>query len=313
METELKQTLHVSNSLTRELEEFTPLEGRTVKWYICGPTVYDEAHLGHAKTYISFDSIRRIMRDYFHYDVHQVMNITDIDDKIIRKANDTSQEFTAISKKFEKEYLDDMEALNVEPPSVLTRVSEYIPEIIAYIQKIIDNGFAYESNGSVYFDVMQFKENPDHNYAKLAPEKVNDEEAFKEGEGVLADQTITKEKRNDRDFALWKKSKEGEPKWDSPWGEGRPGWHIECSAMAHSAFRANDIDIHAGGVDLKFPHHDNEIAQSEAFAEQDTWVRYWLHTGHLNIGDKKTGVMMKMSKSLKNFTSIKQFLGEYNH
>lgn len=199
--------------------------------------------------------------------------------------------------------MKDMEALNVEMPNVLTRVSEYIPEIVDFIKKIESNGFAYESNGSVYFDIEKFKQT--HSYPKLDPSKINDEEALKEGEGVLTDNTT--EKKFKGDFALWKKSKEGEPKWDSPWGEGRPGWHIECSAMIHAIFKNEEVDVHSGGIDLKFPHHDNEIAQSEAHYDCQQWVRYWFHIGHLNING------MKMSKSLKNFSTIKEYLSEYNH
>ena len=246
------------------------------------------------------------MRDYFGYNMDVVMNITDVDDKIIRKAVEQGTEFYEISRKFERTFLEDMEKLNVEPPMQLTRVSEFIPEIIEFIQKIIDNGFGYESNGSVYFDVPTFSNAEGHTYAKLDPSKVNDVEAMREGEGVLTGDNED-EKKSKQDFALWKKSKPGEPIWESPWGPGRPGWHIECSAMVTAAFGLPTIDIHSGGVDLKFPHHDNEIAQSEAYFNSDDWVKYWFHTGHLNIKD------LKMSKSLKNFITIKDFIDKYNH
>lgn len=234
------------------------------------------------------------------------MNITDIDDKIIREANAQGKSFSEFSRHFETEFFEDMKALNVELPDVITRVSEFVPEIIKYIEQIISNGYAYEANGSVYFDVQKYNDGEKHKYAKLEPTSATDVEKLKEGEGVLTS-AETDEKRNKFDFALWKKSKEGEPFWDSPWGQGRPGWHIECSAMASDFFKEWPIDIHSGGIDLRFPHHDNEIAQSEAYYECDQWIKYFMHTGHLHIQGKK------MSKSLKNFITIKHILTEYNH
>jgi len=274
---------------------------------MCGPTVYDSAHLGHARTYVCFDFIKRIMRDYFGYNVFLAMNITDIDDKIIMRSSELGEEFHAFAKKWEADYFEDMAALNVELPHVITRVSEFVPEIVDMTKKIIDNGFAYESNGSVYFDTAAFEAK--HNYRKLVP-KVNTEdeaalnEELQDAEGKLS-ANLAQDKKNGSDFALWKKSKEGEPHWDSPWGEGRPGWHIECSAMA-SQFLPCPMDIHSGGIDLRFPHHDNELAQSEAYFDNDEWVRYFMHTGHLNIDG------LKMSKSLKNFITIKNMLKTYN-
>ena len=262
--------------------------------------------MGHARTYVSFDIMRRLITDYFGYNVQLVMNITDIDDKIIRKAMEEGRNFTEISRKFETEFLDDMRRLNVALPDCITRVSEFTDEIIAFIEKIIENGFAYESNGSVYFNVRKYGQSEGHTYAKLEPTSASNLELLAEGEGVLQ-QAEPSEKRDPADFALWKKSKEGEPSWSSPWGEGRPGWHIECSAMAASVFQKYPIDVHTGGVDLRFPHHDNEIAQSEAYYGCDNWVKYFYHTGHLHIQGKK------MSKSLKNFITIKHILNEYNH
>eukprot|EP01122_Echinamoeba_exundans_P010506 TRINITY_DN394_c0_g1_i1.p1 TRINITY_DN394_c0_g1~~TRINITY_DN394_c0_g1_i1.p1 ORF type:complete len:805 (-),score=211.69 TRINITY_DN394_c0_g1_i1:38-2125(-) len=202
------------------------------------------------------------------------------------------------SFRFEKEFLEDLRVLGVRLPDVMTRVSEYVPEIIEMTQKIMSNGFAYETDGSVYFDVDSFDRSKDHFYAKLRPNAVGDAKLFAEGEGALS---ATGEKKSKNDFALWKKSKPGEPAWNSPWGLGRPGWHIECSAMAGKLL-GNTLDIHAGGVDLKFPHHDNELAQSEAYFNNEQWVNYFLHSGHLHIDG------LKMSKSLKNFISIKEAL-----
>lgn len=212
--------------------------------------------------------------------------------------------FLELARHFESEYHSDMSKLNILPAHILTRVSEYVPEIIKFIEKIIENGYAYESNSSVYFDTMKFHEK--HSYAKLEPDRAKDIAALNEGEGALsATETVAKEKRNECDFVLWKKSKAGEPVWQSPWGLGRPGWHIECSVMA-STVLGPQFDIHTGGVDLKFPHHDNEISQSEAHFDSDAWVNYFLHSGHLTIAG------CKMSKSLKNFITIRQALEKYS-
>merc|ERR1719510_2865756 len=207
--------------------------------------------------------------------------------------------FSQLPKYWEEEYHKDMEALNVLPADCLTRVSEYVPEVVDFIEKIIGQGYGYESNGSVYFDVHHFDSKPNHHYAKLVPEAFGDTAALAEGEGDLS--AAPTEKKSERDFALWKKSKPGEPSWESPWGAGRPGWHIECSVMA-SAILGSSMDIHSGGYDLKFPHHDNELAQSEAYYENDCWTRYFLHSGHLTIAG------CKMSKSLKNFITIQEAL-----
>ena len=393
--------LRLLNSLTRKKELFVPRSGKTVDWYICGPTVYDSAHAGHARAYVCFDILRRVLRDYFGYAVRYVMNVTDIDDKIIARARrrhllrqyqeqtkptptqlasdlaaslelfsgkvekeenedklklftgiktkvsqalqtlqtslggaeearaaaraleeggdvvsewlDVSQGdsvtdqaiFAALARHFEAEFHQDMASLGVEPPDVLTRVSEYVPEIVQFIQQIIDKRFAYESNGSVYFDTAAFNGADGHFYAKLVPEGFGDASAVREGEGELfSGGSAGEEKRSANDFALWKRSKAGEPRWESPWGLGRPGWHIECSVMA-SAICGPNLDIHSGGSDLKFPHHDNEIAQSEAAFGHDQWANYWLHAGTLRIEG------CKMSKSLKNFISIRKALEDY--
>ena len=270
---------------------------------MCGPTVYDAAHLGHARTYLTFDIIRRILTSYFHYDVNLCMNITDIDDKIIKRSNDEKKNFAEFAKFWEDSFFKDMRALNVMYPNYITRVSEYIPEIIKFIEVIIKKGYAYEKNGSVYFDIEAYKKGG-HMYAKLVPQDKNQNlEELQEAEGVLSKDNVG-EKKNKGDFALWKTSKKDEPFWDSPWGKGRPGWHIECSVMSSSIF-GNKLDIHSGGCDLKFPHHDNEIAQTEAHDDSKQWINYFLHTGHLKIEG------LKMSKSLKNFKKITDFISLY--
>ncbi|BEI85886.1 hypothetical protein CcaverHIS002_0601730 [Cutaneotrichosporon cavernicola] len=423
--------LRVFNSLTRSKDVFIPSRGRQVDWYNCGPTVYDATHMGHARNYLTQDIVRRILRDYFNYDVNFVMNITDIDDKIIMRAregylldetiqqnpklspelvteareafaqylpklvknlpspvesgsNDALTQFGAIEKKaasdaafvaagtekeekfalyiaslgkardaivaaekgqgstkdlvdgtadvlgpylgaskgasipnlvdvsralaskWEKSFFDDMKRLRVLSPDLVTRVSEYVPEIVTFIQKIIDNGFAYESEGNVWFNVDKFEgaegDGFRHEYAKLQPSAKGNRKLLDEGEGAL---TGSRGKQSSADFALWKAYKPGEPAWPSPWGEGRPGWHIECSVMA-SAVLGDGMDIHSGGVDLMFPHHDNELAQSEAALGCKQWVNYFLHTGHLHIEG------LKMSKSLKNFISIDEALRDYS-
>ncbi|XP_032494714.1 cysteine--tRNA ligase, cytoplasmic isoform X1 [Phocoena sinus] len=397
--------LRLYNSLTRRKDVFVPQDGRRVTWYCCGPTVYDASHMGHARSYISFDILRRVLRDYFKFDVFYCMNITDIDDKIIKRARqnylfeqyrekqpqavqlledvhaalqpfsaklrETSDPdkrqmlerleravrlaaealeeparrglegeeldgrvqvlleeakdllsdwldsmhgsevsdnsiFSKLPKFWEAEFHKDMEALNVLPPDVLTRVSEYVPEIVDFVRKIVDNGYGYVSNGSVYFDTVKFANSEGHCYGKLVPEAVGDQKALQEGEGDLSvSAERLSEKRSPSDFALWKASKPGEPSWPCPWGKGRPGWHIECSAMAGTLLGAS-MDLHGGGFDLRFPHHDNELAQSEAYFENDCWVRYFLHTGHLTIAG------CKMSKSLKNFITIKDALKKHS-
>jgi len=383
---------------------FTPADGRQVKWYTCGPTVYDACHMGHARAYLTFDILRRIVEDYLHYDVLFQVNITDIDDKIIKRARqnalvelfaeeseamgaagipfveqyvargslalrasleakvsaaasageaaeaeDLEEEryklaafqqrlieaeqnesgarsvkeameqgaealafsleverghvlnahdvFEAHARKFEREFFDDMDRLGVRRPDVVTRVTEYVPEIVAYIARIMSNGYAYASGGSVYFDTDAFQ-GAGHHYRKLMPSTGG------AGGGGEEDTPNELGKRNARDFALWKASKDGEPAWASPWGNGRPGWHIECSVMASDVL-GEHMDIHGGGVDLKFPHHDNELAQSEAHYNCHEWVKYFLHAGHLHIKG------LKMSKSLKNFITIRQALEEH--
>lgn len=407
------QVLKLYNSLTRKKDEFVPLNGNQITWYCCGPTVYDYSHMGHARNYVSTDINRRILQDYFGYNVKFVQNVTDIDDKIILAArqeylfeqniankyslvdkelveqsklalgfyvNKYLPEFTddienlkswieglniqeiAIEKpKFpmytkaatngfnaiynpsgdysqflndikeitmpyldkqfgatvndpstfqklpaywEKKFDEDMAKLNVLPPIITTRVSEYIPEIIDFVDRIIGNGYGYAtSDGSVYFDTARFENDPNHVYAKLQPWNKGDLSLINDGEGSLS--TEGSGKKNSADFALWKSSKPGEPSWPSKWGEGRPGWHIECSVMA-SDILGETIDIHSGGIDLCFPHHDNEIAQSEACFNNNQWINYFMHSGHLHIQGQK------MSKSLKNFITIEEALKSYS-
>lgn len=426
--------LKIYNSLTKTKNLFVPIDSkrRKVTWYACGPTVYDDAHLGHARNYVSTDIIRRIMKGFFKYDVRFVMNITDVDDKIIvrgrqqyllakylsgalkqhppsakirsaaleayvekslpkvsngtppkaikevveqkyadviagksldpsRPAGDDEAKlkmhiktvfsateaiqlleenrleessedfknnvqdillpyldslygatidasdhaiFTNLTQKFEARFMEDVRALNCLDPDDVTRVTEYGPQIVDFVKKIEENEFGYKtSDGSVYFDIKAF-EDANNSYARLEPGSRNDQGRQADGEGKLTLQTT--EKRSPSDFALWKSSRPGEPSWPSPWGEGRPGWHIECSAMASDKL-GSQIDIHSGGIDLAFPHHDNELAQSEAYWLQKgehnhQWVNYFMHMGHLSIQGSK------MSKSLKNFTTIREAL-----
>lgn len=295
------------NSFTGKKEPFVPQDGgNRLTWYICGPTVYDSAHVGHASNYVRFDIVRRILSDFFGYEVVVQMNVTDIDDKIIKRANERGVSAEELAREFENEFMEDMDSLNVKRPDFLTRVTEYVPEVIQYIEKIISNGFGYESCGSVYFDTKAFVA-AGHYYGKLEPWSVGNEDLLAEGEGALstADEAYREQKKSPGDFVLWKKSKENEPKWKSPWGLGRPGWHIECSAMASNVL-GPVIDIHAGGVDLRFPHHSNEVAQAEAYHCSHQWVNYFLHSGHLHIEG------FKMSKSLKNFITIRKCLERFN-
>ncbi|KAJ8599745.1 hypothetical protein CTAYLR_003427 [Chrysophaeum taylorii] len=294
----------IYNSLTRSKVPFVPLDpnGRAVTMYVCGPTVYDAAHLGHARTYIQFDVVRRILRDVLGYDVTYVMNVTDVDDKIIMRSQERGVSAEALAREWETKFLQDMTALHVERPTAMPRVTEYVEEIVAYVGKIVENGLAYEDGaGSVYFDTRAFAF-AGYEYGKLVPESVGSAELLAEGEGKLTSVDASR-KRDPKDFALWKASKPGEPRWKSPWGDGRPGWHIECSAMIDATIgNGGAIDIHGGGFDLRFPHHDNELAQSEAFCCCDQTVNYFAHTGHLHIRG------LKMSKSLKNFVTIAQAL-----
>ncbi|GIQ83361.1 cysteinyl-tRNA synthetase/mycothiol ligase [Kipferlia bialata] len=272
--------INVSNSLLKKKCELVTQEENKVKWYICGPTVYDCSHMGHARTYVAFDTVRRIMEAWFGLDVDYIMNITDVDDKIIKRSAERGfgTEIAKISEKYEAEFLADMRSLGVKDATHVPRVTTHMDAIITFIQTIIDNGFGYAApSGSVYFNIKAFLE-AGHTYPKLRPDGINDQAALQEGEGALTSEAAASEKLHDNDFVLWKASKPDEPVWQSPWGEGRPGWHIECSAISH-CIAGKVLDIHTGGIDLQFPHHDNEIAQSEAHSLVGQAVNYFMHAG----------------------------------
>jgi cysteinyl-tRNA synthetase len=281
----------IYNTLSGKKEEFIPLIPDRAGIYACGVTVYDHCHIGHARSAIVFDVIRRYLK-YKGFDVKYVRNFTDIDDKIIKRARQEGITWDRVARKYTDEYYKDMEKLGVGKADVEPKATEHIAEMIHIVSSLIDKGYAYEANGSVYFAVDKFKE-----YGKLS--KRNREDMIA-GARVEVDES----KRNPLDFALWKKSKEGEPFWESPWGLGRPGWHIECTAMAVKHL-GESFDIHGGGADLLFPHHENEIAQSEAFTGK-LFATYWVHNGFITI-DKE-----KMSKSLGNFFTIKEVLDKFD-
>lgn len=287
--------MKIYNTLTKTKEEFIPLNPPKVTMYVCGPTVYDFFHIGNARSFLLADMIRKYLI-YKGYDLKFVMNLTDIDDKIIRKANEEKISFSDVAKKYSEAFFEDIAKLRIKTADVHPKATEHISEIIALIKKLLEKGYAYESNGDVYFDVSKFAE-----YGKLSGKKIDELEA-----GARVE--ISELKRNPLDFALWKKAKENEPFWESPWGKGRPGWHIECSAMSQKHL-GETIDIHAGGSDLIFPHHENEIAQSEAACGKQ-FVRYWIHFGFLNI--LTDGKFEKMSKSLGNFFTAREILKKYS-
>ncbi|KAF4118715.1 probable cysteine--tRNA ligase, mitochondrial isoform X1 [Onychostoma macrolepis] len=279
------------NSLTKQKEPLVLAQERIATWYSCGPTVYDHAHLGHACSYVRFDILQRILSRIFEINVIHVMVITDIDDKIIQRSLEQNISPTVLARMHEEEFKRDMQALRVLPPAVYMRVTDNIPQIVAFIERIIGNGHAYvTSQGNVYFDTQSIG----NRYGKLV------------NLGGVVGELGSQDKRDPRDFALWKAFKPHEPHWESPWGQGRPGWHIECSTIASSVF-GSQLDIHSGGIDLAFPHHENEIAQSEAYHQCEQWGNYFLHSGHLHL----KGSVEKMSKSLKNYVTIKDFLKSY--
>ena len=285
--------MKIYNTLTRQKEEFVPVHPGKVGMYVCGPTVYNYIHIGNARPMIIFDTVRRYF-EYKGYEVNYVSNFTDVDDKIIRKANEEGVTATEIAERYIKECKQDMEALNIKPATHQPRATEEIGGMIKMIQTLIEKGHAYEVDGTVYFKTRSFKD-----YGKLSKKNIDDLEAGHREIKVTGEEG----KKDPLDFVLWKPKKEGEIAWDSPWGEGRPGWHIECSEMSKK-YIGDTIDIHAGGEDLIFPHHENEIAQSEA-CNDEKFANYWMHNGFLNINNKK------MSKSAGNFFTVREIGEKY--
>ena len=286
--------MKIYNTMSKRKEEFVPLEEGKVKMYVCGPTVYNFIHIGNARPMIVFDTVRRYF-EYKGYDVNFVSNFTDVDDKIIKKANEEGVTAEEISKRYIAECKKDMEGMNIEPATKNPLATEEIGGMIEMIRTLIEKGYAYEKNGTVYFRTRKFKD-----YGKLSHKNLDDLQSG--GRTLLV--TGEDEKEDPLDFVLWKPKKEGEPAWQSPWGEGRPGWHIECSEMSKK-YLGEQIDIHAGGEDLIFPHHENEIAQSEA-ANGKEFAKYWMHNGFLNIDNRK------MSKSLGNFFTVREISEKYD-
>ncbi|KXT60651.1 cysteine--tRNA ligase [Lactococcus sp. DD01] len=282
--------LHIYNTMTRKIEEFHPLEENKIKMYVCGPTVYNYIHIGNARSVVAFDLIRRYM-EYRGFEVIYVSNFTDVDDKIIKGASQEHLTPLELSDKYIAAFYQDTDALNVKRATVNPRATNYIDKMITFIQDLVDKGFAYEAEGDVYFRVAKSK-----GYAKLANKNL--EELLQGASGRTDEETVRKE--SPADFALWKSAKKDEISWSSPWGEGRPGWHIECSVMS-SDLLGDTLDIHAGGADLEFPHHTNEIAQSEAKTGKK-FVNYWMHNGFVNVSGEK------MSKSLGNFKTVHEML-----
>ena len=283
--------MKIYNTLTRKKEEFVPIDKNEVKMYSCGPTVYDFFHIGNARPFIVFDTMRRYL-EYRGYNVKFVQNFTDIDDKMIKRANEEGITVKELGERFIEEYFKDAKAIGVEKATVHPKATENIDAIIDIIKTLEEKGYAYNVDGDVYFSTKKFD-----GYGKLSKQPLEDLEA-----GARID--VNETKQDAMDFALWKKQKEGEPAWESPWGMGRPGWHIECSAMANK-YLGKTIDIHSGGQDLIFPHHENEIAQSEC-ANCQPFANYWMHNGYININNKK------MSKSLGNFFTIRDILKDYD-
>ncbi len=283
--------LSIYNTLTKQKEEFKPINPPNVNMYVCGPTVYDYFHIGNARSFIMADIIRRYL-EYKNYKVKYVMNLTDVDDKIIKKSIQENKEAKSVAEDFVKAFFEDINKLKIKPADIYPKATEHMNDITKLIEELEDKGFAYNVDGNVFYDVSKFKD-----YGKLSGKKIDDLES-----GARIE--INEEKKNPLDFSLWKKAKPGEPFWSSRWGNGRPGWHIECSAMSCKHL-GETFDIHAGGNDLIFPHHENEIAQSEA-ANGKKFVNYWIHFGFLNINDEK------MSKSLGNFFTARDIVKKYS-
>ena len=282
--------MKIYNTLTGNKEEFIPLEKGIIRIYVCGPTVYDYCHIGHARSVISFDVIRRYY-EWVGNRVIYVQNFTDIDDKMINRANQEGITIFELADRFIKQYFQDFNALNVKHATIHPRATEHIIDMVKFIQGLIERGFAYEQDGSVYFNIEKFK-----NYGKLSHKKLEELQPSQDDKSI--------NKKNPNDFALWKRRKGDEPYWESPWGLGRPGWHVECSVMSMK-YLGDSFDIHGGGLDLIFPHHENEIAQSEALTDKQ-FVRYFVHNGFVTINKEK------MSKSLGNFFTIEEVLQKYS-
>ncbi|MCI5726743.1 MAG: cysteine--tRNA ligase [Clostridium sp.] len=285
--------MKIYNSLTRKKEEFKPIDENEVKMYVCGPTVYNYFHIGNARTFIVFDTVRKYL-EYRGYNVKFVQNFTDIDDRMINKANEENTTVKEVGDKYIEEYYKDADGLNVARATCNPRATEYMDQIIDFVSELIEKGYAYESDGDVYFETNKFSE-----YGKLSGQNLEDLQV-----GASNRLNVETNKRHPMDFAIWKAQKPGEPAWESPWGMGRPGWHIECSCMAKNIL-GDTIDIHAGGMDLKFPHHENEIAQSEALTGKK-FSNFWMHSAYINVNGEK------MSKSLNNFFTARDVLKEYS-
>ncbi|MDZ5474285.1 cysteine--tRNA ligase [Bacillus sp. 31A1R] len=283
--------IKIYNTEAREKQDFIPLEEGKVKMYVCGPTVYNYIHIGNARPPIVFDTVRRYL-EFRGYDVQYISNFTDVDDKLIKAANELGEEVPTIAERFIEAYFEDVSALGCKKADVHPRVTESMDIILEFIQALIDKGYAYESEGDVYFQTRKFKD-----YGKLSHQSIDE---LRLGERIA----VGEKKQDSLDFVLWKAAKPGEISWKSPWGEGRPGWHIECSAMIKK-YLGDTIDIHAGGQDLTFPHHENEIAQSEALSGK-TFARYWMHNGYINIDNEK------MSKSLGNFVLVHDIIKKHD-
>ena len=288
-------SIQLYNTLTRKKEVFKPIEEGKVRFYVCGPTVYNYIHIGNARSTVAFDTIRRYL-EYRGYEVNYVSNFTDVDDKIIKAAKEENSTPEAIADKYIEAFTQDTAAINVKPATIHPRVMDNIPEIITFVQSLVDQGFAYESEGDVYFRTNKFE-----TYGQLSDQSIQD---LLVGASERVDETLAERKENPLDFALWKVAKADEISWSSPWGDGRPVWHIECSVMA-TKYLGNTLDIHGGGQDLQFPHHENEIAQSESHTHE-VFANYWLHNGFVTMGSDEE----KMSKSLGNFVLLRDILKE---
>lgn len=289
--------LQLYNTLTNQKEKFEPLNPGKVTMYVCGPTVYNYIHIGNARSAVAFDTIRRYL-EYRGFEVNYVSNFTDVDDKIIKASQEMNLSVKEITEKFINAFYEDTSALNVKKATLNPRVMDNMDDIIKFIEVLVQKGYAYESAGDVYYKTRKFKD-----YGKLSGQLIDD---LEQGASSRVDDIDQDKKQDPLDFALWKKAKQGEIPWDSPWGQGRPGWHIECSVMS-TKYLGDTIDIHAGGQDLEFPHHENEIAQSEAKTGKK-FARYWLHNGFVTIGEED----QKMSKSLGNFVTVHDLLKEVN-